>query len=186
MFDFTSAMEGLITHISANHPRFRHVQPDKLVVAYIRTRTPGVHGLYASVRPLRFEGGAQTITLRGRTYAMPELIHNGKEVLYIVSFALPRFLNLDFETKLTTVFHELYHISPKFNGDIRRFRGKNYAHGHSRKRFNEIVGAMAQEYLDMPGADVHTAFLKMTFDEMNAEYGHIVGSKVRAPKPRLV
>lgn len=179
-------MEGLIRNIAENHPKFHHIQPDRLVVAYIRTRTPGVHGVYASVRPLRFEGGEQTITRRGRTYAMPELNHNGKEVLYIVSFALPRFLDLDFDTKLTTVFHELYHINPKFNGDIRRFRGKNYAHGYSRKRFNEIVGEMAAEYLAMPGAEEQVAFLRMSFEEMNRTYGHIVGSKVRPPKPRLV
>ena len=36
-----------------------------------------------------------------------------------------------FEEKLTTVFHELYHISPMFDGDIRRLEGRYHVHSHS-------------------------------------------------------
>ena len=52
----------------------------------------------------------------------------GVEMLYILKFYLPRFQNEPFEEKLTTIFHELWHISSDFNGDIRRHSGRCYVH----------------------------------------------------------
>ena len=186
MFDFTKAMERLVRHIVEVCPEFAHVQPDNLIIAHIRTRSPGTHGVYASVQPLRFEGGEPTIMKRGRTFAMPQVMHCGHEILYIIYFALPRFINLSYEEKLTTVFHELYHISPKFNGDIRRFKGKNFAHGHSRKVYNEKMQTFVNNYMSKPATDEYTEFLKMDFEKMSAEYGRIIGTKVKPPRPRLV
>jgi predicted metallopeptidase len=186
MFDFTEAMEELAGHIAKSCPELSHVDPGRMVISYTRTRTPGAFGIYASVRPLRFKDGSETTVHRGRTYSIPRVVHKGREVLYIVNFALPRFLNLDFDTKLSTVFHELYHISPKFNGDIRRFKGKYYAHGHSRKRYNERAWELAQKYLSMPESEQYTQFLHMNFKELERKFGSVVGTKVRPPKPRLV
>ena len=188
MFDFTDAMERLVRHITANCPKLAHVQPDRVLVAHIRSRSPGTHGVYASLQPLRFKDGATTFRrgIFGRTYAMPQVVHEGREIMYIVYFALPRFVNLDFEAKLTTVFHELYHIGPEFNGDIRRFPGKKYAHGGSRKRFNERVSKLAMSYLSKPGADEHTAFLRLSFDELNEQHGGVVGTKIKPPRPKPV
>jgi predicted metallopeptidase len=154
-----------------------------MIFAYMQTRSPGAHGTYASVQPLRFEGGAVTTKRRGRTYEMPNVVVAGREILYIVYFALPRFMNLDFETKMITIFHELHHIGPKFNGDIRRLPGKKFAHGSSRTRFNEAVGALAQKYLALPGAADHTAFLRLNFKELEQRHGEVMGIKVRPPKP---
>lgn len=186
MFDFTHAMDRLIRHIVAVCPKFSHVQPDRIIIGHIRTRSPGAHGIYASVQPLRFEGGERTTKRRGRTFEMPQVIYGGREILYIIYFALPRFIDLDFETKLTTVFHELYHISPSFNGDIRRFRGKNYAHGHSRRVYNERMKALADAYLSKPGAEEYTNFLRMNFEELSAAHGKITGNRVKPPKPKLI
>lgn len=186
MFDYTEAMERLVRHIVSSCPEFVHIRTDNLVVAHIRTRSPGAHGVYASLLPLRFEGGSLTTTRRRRTYSMPEVIHDGREMLYIAYFALPRFSDLDFETKLTTVFHELYHISPEFNGDIRRFPGKYYAHGKSRKRYNELMRKLALDYLKRHGAEEHTAFLRLSFDELSKQHGGVVGTKIRPPRPKLI
>ena len=216
MLDFTQAIERLVRHIAANCAELGHVQPDRVVIAHIRTRSPGAHGVYASVLPLRFEGGESTTKRRGRTYAMPRLFRSkhgvvsamaacsssdlplpqageGRgegdepaEMLYIVYFALPRFANLDFDAKLTTTFHELYHISPEFNGDIRRFPGKNYAHGHSRKRYNERVQRLAEAYVAAPGADEHAAFLRLNFDELTAQHGRVIGTRIRPPRPQPI
>ena len=186
MFDFTKAIERLVGHVVANCPEFAHVRPDRMIFAYMQTRSPGMHGTYASVQPLRFEGGALTTKRRGRTYEMPNVVVAGREILYVVYFALPRFMNLDFETKMITIFHELYHICPSFDGDIRRFKGKRFAHGYSRKRFNEAVGALAQKYLALPGAAEHTAFLRLSFKELEKEHGSVIGTKVRPPKPQPI
>lgn len=179
-------MEDLVRHVTANCPELAHVQTDRIMISYFQTRSPGAHGVYASVQPLRFADGSRTTRRRGRTYAMPEITHEGNEIMYIVYFALPRFANLSFEEKLTTVFHELYHISPEFNGDIRRFTGKYYAHGKSRKRFNECVQTLADRYMTLPGAEEHVAFLRKSFDELRKEHGSVIGNRIRPPRPRLV
>lgn len=185
LFDFTNAMESLMRHITANCHDLAHVQTDRIIVSYIQTRSPGAHGIYASVQPLKFEGGSPTRKRRGRTYAMPEVTHEGREILYIIYFALPRFTNLSFEEKLTTVFHELYHVGPEFNGDIRRFPGKYYAHGKSRKRYNEHVRKLADAYMTLPGAAEQVEFLRMKFDELQANHGKVIGNRVRPPRPKL-
>jgi predicted metallopeptidase len=186
MFDYTDAMESLIRHIVETCPRLAHVQCDRVIVSYIRTRSPGAHGIYASVQPLRFEGGSPTTKRRGRVYEMPRIEHEGREILYIVYFALPRFANLSFEEKLTTVFHELYHIGPEFDGDIRRFPGKYYAHGKSRKSFNERIRGMMEAYAKSPGAEEQLAFLRKSFKELQSGHGCVTGNRVRPPKPRHV
>lgn len=184
-FDYTEAMRRLVRHIAASCSEFAHVQPDRMIISHVRARSPGARGIYGSIQPLRFEGGSATTRRRGKTYAMPRLVHEGEEILYVIYFALPRFANLDFEDKLTTVFHELYHVNPQFNGDIRRLPGRNYAHGHSRKRFNERIRALANDYMRRPGARRHTAFLRLSFDELTERYGCVMGTRVRPPKPTL-
>lgn len=184
MFDYTDAMDRLFRHIAASCPEFKHIKPDQVIVSYIRSRSPGTHGVFASVQPLRFKDGERTITRRDKTYEMPPIFVKNKEILYITYFALPRFADLGFELKLTTVFHELYHINPKFNGDIRRLKGKYYAHGHSRKRYNERVKTLADKYLALPGAEEHTDFLRLTSKEIIKQHGGITGIRIRPPKLR--
>ena len=83
-------------------------------------------------------------------------------MLYIVYFLVPRFFNLPLREKLITIFHELYHVSPGFDGDIRRFPGRNYAHGASRKRYNAEMAGLVDGYLrkNRPGRLI---FLKVTW-----------------------
>lgn len=185
VFDFTAEMGKLLRHIASTCDEFRHVRMDHVAVSYIQTRSPGVHGVYASLQPLRFKDGESTIKHRGRTYAMPRIVDNGHEILYVIYFAMPRFMNLSFEEKMTTVFHELYHISPEFNGDIRRLPGRNYAHGYSRKRYNERVRVFVDQYLATPESEEQTEFLRMSFDELTAEYGKVRGTRIHPPKPKL-
>ncbi|MDH7481041.1 MAG: putative metallopeptidase [Armatimonadota bacterium] len=184
-FNFTEAMERLIRHISKVCPEFSHLDSERIIVATLQTRSPGLHGVYASVQPLRFKDGERMIKRRGRTYIMPEVRHDGKEILYIIYFALPRFLNLWFEEKLTTIFHELYHISPQFNGDLRRFPGRNYAHGHSRKKYNELLQPLIAEYISNAEAKEMTEFLRQNFQELEERYGKVVGTKIKPPRPSL-
>lgn len=186
MFDYTQALESLTRHIVANCPDLSHIRPDQIIISYTQARSPGTHGVYASVQPLRFEGGTTTIRRGKRTFSLPRIERGGKEILYIIYFVLPRFANLDFQTKLTTIFHELYHISPLFNGDIRRFPGKKFAHGYSRARYNEHVRLLADAYINTPDAHEQTAFLHKTFDDLATQYNGVKGTRIRPPKPRLI
>ena len=45
-------------------------------------------------------------------------------MLYVMTFCLPRFLEQSFDDKFVTIFHELFHIGPSFDGDFRRHSGR--------------------------------------------------------------
>ena len=133
-FDFTGSMTLLVDDIVKTHPTFDHIILKNILIA-ISQSNGRKNGVVAKLRPMRFEGGTKMKTLRGIEYVAPDVNIKGNSILYIVYFHLPRFQNHgDQKAKLATVLHELYHISPQFNGDVRRFSGKNYAHSSSRKK----------------------------------------------------
>lgn len=107
---------------------------------------------------------------------------DGREMLYILNFYLPRFLNLSFREKLDTVFHELWHIGPKFDGDIRRFGKRCFAHGRSKKNYDKFVATLVDEWLEQSPPEAVCAFLRGNFRELLALHGRILGSKIPVPK----
>lgn len=179
-------MEDIVRRL----PVFAHVRSESLLVTVSQARRGGLSGTYARIFPLRFEGGAPRTTRRVgrevRTYEMPPLVHDGRQILYIVTFLLPRFQNLTFEQKVATVIHELYHVSEAGDGDIRRLPGKNFAHGHSREAYDRKMAALAAEYLADPRHRPFTEFLRPRFHTLEARHGGVSGRRVSPPAPRLV
>lgn len=184
MLDYTSEMTRLIADIAARCPEFSHIDVGRILISFSHARVSGPNGQFAKITPLRFEGGKQSVVIRNRRYTMPSLQYEGREVLYVIYFCMPKFQNLPFREKLVTVFHELYHISPEFNGDIRRFPGRNYAHGPSRRKYNEIVSAIVDRYLAQAGDSPLLQFLRADFAGLRRQFGEIVGLKVSQPRPR--
>ena len=188
--NLTSELERLIADITGRVEEFGHIDPRLILVCVSSTRGGGVHGTYAKIHPLRFENGARAKTIRRgirkHDYEMPAIIHRGMDILYVVYFLIPRFLNLSFREKLITLFHELYHISPEFNGDIRRFPGKNYAHGSSTKRYNAYMATLVDSYLEKLETKSLMAFLEGDMAALRERYQAIVGRKMTAPQIRLV
>lgn len=184
-FSYTRAMEPVVDDIVRTLPELEHVDTTRVLLSVSQARQRSKHGVYASCVPLRFEGGSPECTVGKRTYRMPLLLHEGREILYILYFMLPRFHDeQDYREKLATIIHELYHISPHFNGDIRRFPGKNWAHGTSRERYHEAMRVLADRYLRAsPRAEEHD-FLKVSFRELLARPGGVVGRCVARPKAR--
>lgn len=184
--NLTGELERLIGHIVREVPDLGHIDPHQLLVCISTTRNGGIHGTYAKIHPLRFEGGARTTTARrGRrafTCTMPTVEHLGTEILYIIYFLVPRFLNLPQREKLITVFHELYHVSPRFNGDLRRFPGRNFAHGSSTKKYNALMGELVDHYTQGLEDRSHLAFLDGTMDDLRRRHASIVGRKFAAPR----
>lgn len=188
--NLTAALERLIADIVRRSEEFRHVDPERVLVCVASTRGSGVHGTYAKIHPLRFEGGSRTRVLRRRrssvTTEMPTIKHRGMEMLYVVYFLVPRFLDLPLREKLITVFHELYHISPAFDGDIRRFPGKNYAHGSSTRKYNAYMAELVDAYLAQLDDQDLIAFLEGNMAELRTRHKALVGRKMPAPKLRIV
>ncbi len=184
--NLTAALERLVADIAGQAEEFRHVDPDRLLVCLSPTRGGGVHGTYAKIHPLRFPGGETTSRVRRRgrywTCTMPTVTHQGREMLYVVYFLVPRFFDLSLREKLITVFHELYHISPAFDGDIRRFPGRNYAHGSSTRAYNRRMGELVDAWLALePDPDILT-FLDGDMEALRSRHTALVGRKMTAPR----
>jgi hypothetical protein len=106
------------------------------------------------------------------------------EFLYLMTFCLPRFLDQDFDDKFVTLFHELYHIGPDFNGDLRRHEGRCQLHTRSRRQYDKHMAALARAYLaGKPDPDLH-AFLRLNFAQLQARHGAV--ASVIVPRPKII
>lgn len=133
---------------------------------------------------MRFRGGSLTHRLRGTEYLVQRFRVDNREILYIMTFCLPRYLNQDFDEKIVTLFHELYHISPSFDGDLRRHGGRYQVHTHSQKHYDEQMSHLARAYL-MSGADPDLyAFLRLNFAQLRHRHGSVIGTVL--PRPKLI
>jgi len=183
-FDFGQAMAALCEDIVRRTPALTHVDLSRLLFSIALARNGRRHGLQARVTPLRFAGGALATLHRGKAYQVQRIVYDRREILYVVTFVLPRFLNRDFDDKLVTVFHELYHISPAFDGDLRRHNGRYCAHSHSQKKYDAHMARLVKTYLtDGADADRH-AFLRYSFAQLCRRHGAVTGWHL--PRPKLV
>jgi hypothetical protein len=184
-FDFTAAMRRLCHDMVVRLAELSHIELERVAIGLCQTRQNGSHGLYASLTPLKFEAGADQQVLEGRRYGVQRLCdEHGRELLYILSFYLPRFQNTSLEEKLSTVLHELWHISPEFDGDLRRHEGRCYAHGPSQREYDAQMDRLAQRWLALDPPGHLYEFLTLDFSELVAEHGQVVGT--RWPTPKLL
>lgn len=160
-----------------------HIDLPRVLITFAQARKRVAHGIHASLTPLRFQEGRRWELRDGKPYAIqPVLNEAGEEMLYILTFYLPRFMDSDFFEKLITILHELWHISPEFDGDLRRFEGRCYAHTSSQAEYDAAMAEMAREYLASDPPEELLAFLRLSFRELAARYGAVFGTKVRRPK----
>jgi hypothetical protein len=103
-------------------------------------------------------------------------------MLYLLSFYLPRFLQRSFEEKLSTVVHELWHVGPNFDGDLRRHSGRCWAHSHSQAGYDALMRELAAKWLALGPPTELFDFLRLDFRALRERHGHIMGQKIRTPK----
>ncbi len=189
-YDFSACLDTLCRDLTLRVAALNHLNADAILFTLSRSRAKGTHGLYARIAPLRFNAGRlESDRRRGsymETWRMPKLRHEGRPILYIVTLLVPRFFRLSFTEKLCTIVHELYHISEECDGDIRRFPGRNFAHGSSRRSYNRTVAALVNGYLAQGPPDEVLDFLR--FGEEAWQKGEVGVSSLRiaVPKARLV
>lgn len=182
-FDFTLHMRRLCGHVVAGLPELAHVDLSRVAISFCQARKGDARGLFASLTPLRFAGGRPETVRRGRRWGIQRLLDpGGREMLYLLNFYLPRFLDLGFREKLNTVLHELWHVGPRFDGDLRRFSGRCYAHGGSRKRFDRQVDGMVDRWLALDPPEALLAFLRCDFPTLVGRYGRVFGQRIAAPQ----
>jgi hypothetical protein len=181
-FDFTRAMWLLCRDISRRMDEFSHVRMGEVAVSFAQARRNVTWGLQAKLTPLRFAHGRLQESRGGRLWTIQRLHHGRREMLYILTFYLPRFLETPFEEKLTTVFHELYHISPAFDGDIRRLAGRCHVHSESQQEYDRQMAIFARQWLDRNPPRELYGFLRHRFATLQEKYGGVMGLQLPIPK----
>jgi hypothetical protein len=182
-FDFTGAMRLACADMARRLPSLTHIDVDRVAIGTCQTRNGSRHGVFATLTPLRFADGKVTeLGRHGARRIEPLLDASGEEYLYLLNFYVPRFLDLPLEEKLSTIVHELWHIGPKFDGDLRRHAGRFYAHGRSQREYDANMDRLAQEWLAADPPPHLYEFLERSFDELAEEYGGVRGRRWRAPR----
>jgi predicted metallopeptidase len=183
-FDFCGHVRRLCRDIAARCDPLRHVDADRLLIGVTQARSARRHGLQARVTPLRCRGGSLTRHRYGVCYQVQRYFVGDREMLYLMTFCLPRFLDQDFDDKFITLFHELYHISPAFDGDLRRHDGRGVFHSHSKRAYDHHMAHLSRAYLaERPDPALHD-FLRLNFAQLQHRHGSVIG--VVVPRPKLV
>jgi predicted metallopeptidase len=182
--NFTLHMRRLCTDMVHRVDDLGHIDMSRVAVSFSQARTSTDYGMFAALTPMRFPGGKRHAIRRGEKWGIQRLEGpHGLEMLYILHFYLPRFLDIaSVREKLLTVLHELWHIGPKFDGDSRRFRGRCHAHSASEVNYDARVEILLAHYLAAEPPESIYSFLRLNFQELITRFGRVIGEKIPAPK----
>jgi len=197
-FDYTGALRVLCRDICSKVKEFRNIDTEKIGYSFSVARNKSSrYGRWASMTPLRFKDGSlvafkerkifsvdpilgQKVAYVQRRYfkAQTVCVSDSKSpLLYIFNVTAPRFMDeLSFREKIETVMHELYHIDPKFNGDVRRFPGRNWQHG-SKVKYEAKSKSLADEWLASDPDPKIFEFLKYKVRDFCEKFGGLHGTK---------
>ena len=182
-FNFTDRLRHVCQDMVARLPELDHIDLSRVGISFAQARNRKTFGMFASLTPLRFQNGSPITVKHGHRYQVQQVRdRDGREMLYILKFYLPRFLDLDFREKLVTILHELWHINPQFNGDIRRHPGRCYAHPPSQAEYDQEMNLLVDRWLSRNPPQELYAFLRRQFSELAALHSRIVGTRYRRPR----
>lgn len=182
-FDITAAIAAVCHDMTMLIADLQHIRMEQVAISFSQTRRGTAHGMLAKLTPLRFERGTITALRGGQLFTIQRLVRRGVEQKYILSVYLPRFFDLPFEEKVNTLIHELYHISPRFDGDIRRFSGRCFAHSGSHRTYDQIVEMLKDGYFRVRSKRAAMLrFLQTDFAALRSQHGEIVGDRIPIPK----
>ncbi len=183
-FDFCIAVRRLCADIARRCPELGHIDIPRVLIGMTQARGGQRHGLQARVTPLRFRDGRLIRRHDDISYRVQRYFVDGREMLYLLTFCLPRFLDQEFDDKFITLFHELFHISPAFEGDLRRMGGRCALHSRSKREYDNRMAALARAYLSGGADPALHSFLRMDFAQLKHRHGSVEG--VIVPRPRLL
>ena len=186
-FNYTDPIRDVCRDIVLKLPVFSQIRMENIAVSLVRTRKREMYGVFASMTPLRFEGGGLRGKRNNRLLEMP-LLHDkeNRPILYVLSIYIPRFVDLPIGEKIDTLIHELYHISANFDGSLRSFGGRYFAHGASQKEYNRKVSALSRQWLSGDPRPELWDFLRYDFKTLCERYGGLTGETVRIPPLKVI
>ncbi len=184
--NLTDVLTQIIYDMIISTDEFKSFDLNRILICCASNRKDCKGATYGKLLPLRFKDGAEIIRHNGKFYTIPKVRLNDFEILYIIYLYIPKFFNLSADDKVRVMFHELYHISPDFNGDIRRMGKFKAAHGHSKKSFEEKYIEYAENYLKKIRNSDYLNFLKMNSEEIQNRYNTVKYRRMKSVKPVLL
>ena len=207
--NYTGHLTSLMHDVVAKVPTLGFIDLSRVLV-FARPGRSSADGAYASCHSLGLptsEPGyffwrdrrSGDVTRRTEWFVTksPKVYVDGKLMNYMISFALPRFMDQtltrsrkralypagtpDWVAKLDTVIHELYHVDPEQNC-LRRFTRPDGSVSdalHSPTYFEDVAELVQQYLATQPDAQL-LEFLKYDFDALRARYGGVAGVTFRA------
>ncbi|MGI5831925.1 MAG: hypothetical protein ACOX6D_05260 [Thermoguttaceae bacterium] len=186
-FNYTDPIRAVCKDIVFRLPIFSRIRIENVALSLVRTRSRELYGIYASMTPLRFARGELRGMRDGRLLEMPQLTdRENRPVLYVLTIYIPRFVDLSITEKINTLIHELYHIAPAFDGSLRSFGGRYFAHGASQKEYNRKVAELSRQWLKTDPPPELWEFLCYDFKTLCARCGGVTGDSVKIPPLKVV
>ena len=207
MINYTERLTALMQDIVRRVPPLSFIDPND-VLLFARSGRSNAEGAFATCHCLTLpasepgyyfwrDRATHQITRRSEWFVTksPEVTIGGREIKYMISFALPRFCDQSLDrsrkeryypgaepwiAKLDTVIHELYHIDPEFKGIRRIERGDGtYSANCHGQRFFEEVAEMVHAYLDSKPSPEVFDFLRDDFKSLQKRHGGVAGVSFR-------
>jgi hypothetical protein len=202
MINYTERLTLLMQDVVRRVPRLSFIDMADVLV-FARSGRSNAEGAFATCHCLTLppsEPGyyfwrdrkTQRITRRSEWFVTksPEVNLGGRNIKYMISFALPRFCDQSlgqsrkerfypgaepWMAKLDTVVHELYHIDPELSG-IRRIERSDgtYAANCHGVRFFEEVAEMVHTYLATKPPECVYDFLRDDFRRLDSRFGGVM------------
>lgn len=141
------AIAQLIRHIARTMPEFSHIRGTRILVVAGEARRAS----RGTVKPLTFAGARSVDKETGRR--KPVVRIGGKRMLYSITLRPLFFRNSSPEERVATIIHELFHISPEFDGTLDRTR----RHARMGKDFNKLLRPLVRRYLKQCPKDLLAA-----------------------------
>lgn len=136
--NLTLAVKRLIRDAARRLPELSHIRASRILVVAGEAR----RGSRATIRPAHFKETRRRAGAGGRK--KPLIRVKGRKILYVVTLRPLWFVSSSPEARIDTILHELYHVSPRFDGTLHRGR----VHARlPRARFNRRVRALRTRYL---------------------------------------
>ena len=141
----TLAVKRLIRDAAARLPELAHVKPARVLVVAGEARRAS----RATIRPAHF---GETRARGGRGGLRKPLIRiGGRKILYVITLRPLWFRASTPEQRVSTILHELWHASERFDGTLHRGRVHSRL---PRARYERRIRALRDRYLaEAPGGD---------------------------------
>lgn len=130
--NLNQAVKALIKHAAQAMAEFSHVRPSRVLVVAGEARRAS----RATVKPLAFKGG-KSQDKSGRKKPVVRL--RGRRMLYCITLRPLFFRSSTPRQRVATLLHELFHISPRFDGTLSSARRHAKLGGEFARRLRPVV-----------------------------------------------